>query len=153
MYGLDLHDPRLCLPAPVYHLENGAYLLGADVNEADLWKQVASVPFHAIAPERATDDLLAVFGLNSNVNGTHIARLTTERPDRETPALFYALEAVGSAEDSGMLVSLYEYQDPSTGRYVYLTDPQAQQSHGMCRDEPVCRVWRTPARPRLGISR
>ncbi len=147
MYGLNLDDPHLSLPAAVYHLQNGAYLLGSDVNETDQWDEVASVPFCAMEPGRATDDLLPVFALNSNVNGKNILRLTTERPDPPAPALFYALQADASAGDSDMMVSLYEYHDSGTGRYAYLTDLQAQQAAWTRSSEPICRVWKTPARP------
>jgi hypothetical protein len=153
MYGLDLADPRLCLPVPVYRLENGAYLLGDDVNEAGQWDEVESIPFHAMAPERAADDLQAVFALNSNVNGKHSTRLTTERPDPETPALFYALETVSPAEDSDMLVSLYEYRNPSTDRYAYLADPQGLQADWKRNREPLCRVWKAPARPMVASNK
>jgi len=149
MYGLDLADPRLSLPVPVYQLKNGVYLLGSAVNEADLWHQLASVPFYAMAPERAADDLLAVFALKSEINGKYITRLSTERSDAEASALFYALDTTGFTEDGDMLVSLYEYYDPSTGRHAYLTDPQGLQADWKRNREPLCRVWKAPARPIL----
>jgi hypothetical protein len=145
MYGLDLHNPRLALPVPVYHLKNAAYLLGGAVNEADQWDQVMSVPFYAMAPERAPDDLLPVFALNRDVHGRHMTRLSTEQPDPDAPALFYALGTVGPAEAKDMLVPLYEYQDPNTGRFAYLTDLQGMQPKGLLSPEPVCRVWKTPS--------
>ena len=146
MYGLELNDPRLSLPVPVYHLQNGAHMLGGDVNETEQWDQVASVPFCAMEPGRATNDLLPVFALNSDVNGRHFRRLTTERPGPEAPVLFYALKTDSPTEDSDMLVSLHEYRDSDTGRYAYWTDGQGQQADWKRSREPVCRVWKTPAR-------
>jgi hypothetical protein len=52
MYRLELNDPRLFLPAPVYRLQDGRYQMREGVVAAQAWDQVASVPFFALAQDR-----------------------------------------------------------------------------------------------------
>jgi len=46
MYRLDLADPRLILPSPVY-LVNGRYMMRDEVEGNKLWEKVESIPFFA----------------------------------------------------------------------------------------------------------
>ena len=59
MYRLNLGDPRLVLPVPVYQVrdEQGSrtYLLGDAVAEANRWDDVESVAFYAVEPGRGSD--------------------------------------------------------------------------------------------------
>jgi hypothetical protein len=52
MYRLSLDDPRLFLPAPVYRLRDGRYMMREGVAAARAWYKVESVPFFALAPDR-----------------------------------------------------------------------------------------------------
>jgi hypothetical protein len=65
MYRLNLDDPRLVLPAPVYQVRDGQdgkdYLMGGAVARADKWDSVESVAFYAVEPDRTADGLVAVY--------------------------------------------------------------------------------------------
>ena len=52
MYRMELDDPRLFLPAPVYRLRDGRTLMREGVAAARAWNEVESVPFFALAPDR-----------------------------------------------------------------------------------------------------
>jgi hypothetical protein len=52
MYRIALDDPRLFLPAPVYRLRDGRYLMRDGVAAARAWNQVEAVPFFALPPDR-----------------------------------------------------------------------------------------------------
>ncbi|MCU0916927.1 MAG: hypothetical protein MUC88_20555, partial [Planctomycetes bacterium] len=62
MYRLNLDDPRLVLPAPVYELQDGqggrTYSMRDAVARADRWDSVASVGFYAVEPNRTADGLV-----------------------------------------------------------------------------------------------
>lgn len=52
VYRMALDDARLFLPAPVYRLKDGRYLMRDGVEAARAWGQVAEIPFFALAPDR-----------------------------------------------------------------------------------------------------
>jgi hypothetical protein len=62
MYRMALDDPRLFLPAPVYRLRDGRYLMREGVAAARAWNQVESVPFFALAPDRRRAGTVEVAG-------------------------------------------------------------------------------------------
>ena len=127
MYRLNLADPRLDLPVPVYLGTNGTLALkGA----ADL-KSVQNIPFFALPPGAKTPGLVAVYA-----NGE---RLQTAGKAGQKP-LFYG----AGAQNSPDIVPLYEYA--GGGKYLYSTDPNLPGA-GLARAEtPICRVWRNPSR-------
>jgi hypothetical protein len=63
MYRLSLDDPRLFLPAPVYHLKDGRYLMRDGVEAAHAWEQVAEIPFFALPPDRKRPGAIGIGGL------------------------------------------------------------------------------------------
>jgi hypothetical protein len=63
MYRLALDDPRLSLPAPVYRLKDGRYLMREGVEAQHAWDQVAEIPFFALPSDRARAGAVAVDGL------------------------------------------------------------------------------------------
>ncbi len=75
MYRLNLDDPRLTLPAPVYvvsvagqrdGVHGTPYLaMGDTVARTDTWDLVESVPFYAVEPNRTADGLIAVYAQNT----------------------------------------------------------------------------------------
>jgi hypothetical protein len=62
MYRLSLDDSRLFLPAPVYRLKDGRYLMREGVEAAHAWSQVEEVPFFALPPDRKRPGTVAVGG-------------------------------------------------------------------------------------------
>ena len=63
MYRMALDDTRLSLPAPVYRLRDGRYLMREGVAAARAWNQVEAVPFFALAPDRRRAGTVQVAGV------------------------------------------------------------------------------------------
>jgi hypothetical protein len=93
MYRLDLSDPRLALPVPVYlvgHERSMArYLLGDALNAQNAWDGVLSVPFFAIPPGYNHEGLIPIFA--SIGNHGKVLRSQSSSQAGSTAALFYAL--------------------------------------------------------------
>ncbi|MGC1105028.1 MAG: hypothetical protein WA876_00680 [Candidatus Acidiferrales bacterium] len=93
MYRLDLGDPRLALPVPVYLVRTPNspphYLLREGLEAEGAWNSIESVPFFAIPPGAAHDRLIPIFAANDQ----HSAVLSTRASSADTQPLFYALPA------------------------------------------------------------
>lgn len=63
MYRMALDDPRLFLPAPIYRLRDGRYLMREGVVAEGAWNEVESVPFFALAPDRRRVGTVPVAGI------------------------------------------------------------------------------------------
>jgi hypothetical protein len=61
MYRLDLSDPRLVLPVPVYRV-GGRYLVAEQIERENLWGKIEAIPFFAF--DRASEGLIAADGGN-----------------------------------------------------------------------------------------
>ena len=65
MYRLDLNDPRLYLPVPVYFVSKVEgepnFQLREVVDSLDTWKNIDRIPFFGIPPNRKIDGLIAVY--------------------------------------------------------------------------------------------
>ena len=65
MYRLDLADPRLALPAPVYRVRDGGpgwrYLLKEELDAQTAWPNVEAAAFFAIPPGYSHDGLIPIF--------------------------------------------------------------------------------------------
>ncbi len=150
MYRLNLDDPRLLLPAPVYQVRDRQggrdYLMGSAMAQTDKWESVESAAFHAIEPGRATDGLIAVYSDKRPDGGT---RLTTESPAAGAKPLFYALPSAAQTTANTCLVPLYEYRHTSSGRRLYSTQSQLDEAGWSRQESPLCRVYRTPPGPLL----
>lgn len=150
MYRLNLGDPRLVLPVPVYQVRDGQnggrYLLGNAVAEANGWDAVESVAFYAVEPGRGNDQMVAVYA-EKLPDGN--SRLTTEPAEASAKPLFHALPATGSTTKNESIVPLYEYRHADSGQRLYATQPPANQPGWTRGEEPLCRVWKTPPGPLL----
>ena len=60
MYRLALDDSRLFLPAPVYRLKNGYYMLRSEVAARAAWGEVEEIPFFALPPDRHDENTVPV---------------------------------------------------------------------------------------------
>ncbi len=149
MYRLNLEDPRLVLPAPVYQIrgQNGErdYLLRDGMEKAGKWDSVESIPFYAVEPDRAGSDLIPVYvqKIPSRV------RLTLSRPDPSAAPLFFALLPSDSPNGNSRIVPLYEYRQADTGQYRYSAEPQLPEKGWIRAENPLCRVWKPPPGPLL----
>ena len=144
MYRLNLDDPRLVLPTPVYQTsdENGRkdYLLADGVKTAGKWDSVESAPFYAVEPQRASSDLVPIYVQKTGAGN----RLTTERPNRSADPLFCALPPGSSPKENSCVVPLYEYRYADKERYRYSTEPQLREEGWIRAESPLCRVWKSP---------
>ena len=70
MYRLDLNDPRLCLPVPIYFVTNFEgqpdYQLRESVDSLNIWNKIDKIPFFAIPPNRVFNGLVAVYQYMDN---------------------------------------------------------------------------------------
>ena len=148
MYRLNLDDPRLTLPVPVYQVsdENGRkdYLLADGVKKVGQWDLVESAPFYAVEPQRARDDLVPIYA--QRMDGGN--KLTLERPEQAAKPLFCALP-VDSADENSRIVPLYEYRHADKERYCYSTEPQLREEGWIRAENPLCRIWKSPPGPIL----
>ncbi len=118
MYRLNLDDPRLALPVPVY-LVQGRYMLREDVERAGAWDKVESVPFYALEPNRPRQGAVPVDG-------------------------FRGLPSSTSDGNNPCIVPLYQYRQTDSDRHLYSTDPELKREGWGRSKEPVCRVWKSP---------
>jgi hypothetical protein len=96
MYRLQLDDPRLALPVPVYQVRapDGAsrYLLREGLEAANAWGQVERIAFFAVPPDRAHRGLIPVYAVDEGPS----QRLAAGPPPADAPSprhrpLFLAL--------------------------------------------------------------
>jgi len=147
MYRLDLGDPRMVLPVPIYRVqEEQRYLPGSAVAEGDLWDRVKSVAFYAVEPGRGGKDLIPIYAERRAEGGT---RLTTEPREASARPLFLALPLSEPATKNESIVPLYEYRQDNSGRLRYSTQAQLDRAGWTRSERPLCRVWKAPAGPML----
>lgn len=91
MYRLDLNDPRLYLPAPVYLVKAGKsashYLMREEVATEYNWKKISAIPFFALPPDRQAEGAVPVFAVIEKGQ----TKLSIRSPGRQARPLFYAL--------------------------------------------------------------
>ncbi len=164
MHRLNLDDPRLTLPVPVYHVQGNTYRLGRDGVAASTPKElgmaptahhpqaaietatpgVAWVAFLAVEPDRASSGLIPIYA----TSGSSV-RLTTERPEESAAPLFFAMPPTETADANPCVVDLYEWRNTESEQVLYNTDPQLNRQGWKRADKPLCRVWKTPPGPLL----
>ncbi len=131
MYRLTLNDPRLALPSPVYLMARSdgttAYQTREQVEAADAWANVKSIPFYAVSTAYPHAALVPIF-------------------DGAAAPAFYGLPATAASGEKAVpsVVPLYEYKDGS-GRHWYSPDSGARFGTATRSEQPICRVWRNPS--------
>jgi len=141
MYRLDLGDPRLLLPVPVYAVSVDGSIV-ALATRAAVATDAADLPVAFFACDRAGAGLIPVY---SRGDGWAF-RLTIDRPASDAgsavPA-FYALPP-DSDPKSATVTGLWEYTSAGGRVRQYLTDRDTP-SPGLARAErPLCFVWPSP---------
>jgi len=148
MYRLNLDDPRLALPAAIYQVPSkqgqNDYLLRDGVEKANKWDSIESIPFYAVEPKRAHNNLIPIYA-----DKKREIRLTVKRPEPSAEPLFYALPSSGSEGENSCISALYEYYHADTQRRIYSTKPALQEKGWTRTNNPLCRVWKSPPDPPL----
>lgn len=156
MYRLNLDDPRLALPVAVYQVQDELvgwansvlptrnYLLREGVEKTNKWDSVESIPFYAVEPKKAHDDLVPIYADKGRA-----IRLTLERPNPSAGPLFYALPSSGPESENSCIVPLYEYYHAETEQCLYSTNPARREKGWIRAGIPLCRVWKAPPAPPL----
>jgi len=149
MYRLDLSDPRLALPAPVYETadDNGErhYRLRDGVEDAAAWDAIESIPFYVIEPHQAASDFMPIYACEND----GITVLTPKRPPADAAPLFLALPAKPAVRDNRCLVGLFEYRHTGSGQRRYSTRPSLDLEGWKRTAKPLCQVWKAPPGPVL----
>ena len=131
MYALNLDDPRLSLPAPVYRVagaDGRARLICRERVEAEaLWESIEEIAFFAVPPGR-------------NLPG-HVP----VRGDRDGAAAFFGLGPFKepAAAPAGV-VPLYVYSDGAGRARILSIDPALDGGRLKRSAEPICHVWKNP---------
>jgi hypothetical protein len=148
MYRLNLDDPRLVMPIAVYQISdtNGQsdYLLRDGVEKANKWGSIESIPFFAIEPKRAHDNLVPIYAEKERET-----RLTLESPNPSAEPLFYALPSSELESENPCIAALYEYHNDKTGRRIYSTKPALEEKGWTRTQDALCRVFKAPPAPLL----
>jgi hypothetical protein len=102
MYKLDLGDPRLYLPTPVYSLvdsnKNPTYMMREEIDTLNLWENINEIPFYAFPENRKLDKLVPVYLDKTSSNH----RLQTEFKEivkKSENLLFYAFPPSLNTQD------------------------------------------------------
>jgi len=124
MYELDLDDPRLVLPVPIYEqLSDGVQKVSP----------AAQGRIAFLAADRPREGFVAV---GRAADGSGLAA------GGKGDVGFYALPA-DMEHPPPTSVALYEYRDPSSRRY-YAVEGNKAPIGFMRAQKPLCRVWRYP---------
>jgi hypothetical protein len=144
MYRLDLSDPRLVLPVPVYPIGGRTC--------PDRFGTKARLPAGGIdcvpaflALERSVPNCVAVYERKQE-NGTYALELGPIPSPGLKPAdqpVFYALPAE-SKEPPPTTTLLYELTCEDGRRRTYATDVRSPIAGYRRAERPLCRVWRNP---------
>ena len=145
MYRLNLDDPRLDLPAPVYAVREPdgtqRLMMRPDLDAAQAWTRIDSIPFFALPGTSRRAGQTVIY--SAEKDGTTV--LHRERPpNTSAPPLFQVLSAAGDGPTPPGTALLYEYRRVSDRRRFYaaradLGNPEQEHS-----PEPLGRVWRNP---------
>jgi hypothetical protein len=148
MYRLDLDDPRLSLPAPVYLVREPGdpprWMMRDDVEAARAWPRVESQPFFAVPADRPAEGLVPIW--SHMENGVTLLRGDRPPGDKSQPLFFALAPTTGlqTADANPAVVPLYEYRRPRDGERLYSTQSDLRSSEWERASEPLCRVWENP---------
>jgi hypothetical protein len=146
MYRLDLDDPRLVLPVPVYARGDtpAELITKQDVNADD---PPLRAPF--FAPDRPAPGLIALAWSGAACRPRTL--IASDPADAATPPAFYALpSSTPAAERPAGALALYAYRDGDQ-RVAYA--PESAAPAGYERDgDALAYVWPSPLRVSLPVS-
>ncbi|HEY7422912.1 MAG TPA: hypothetical protein VH682_01505, partial [Gemmataceae bacterium] len=137
LYKLDLADPRLNLPVPIYKLsEEGAPVRFGTVRQL---KAKQSVPVAFFALDHPGEGTVPVYA------GDKGALRIGASKDRQSAPLFLALPA-DSKQPPATTTPLYEFVRKDGRGRAYSTDGDWSSPGYERSAKPICLVWRNPLR-------
>jgi hypothetical protein len=138
MYQLDLGDPRLALPVPMYQLSAGVPCEFGDRRHVRSPAEAAPAAFFAM--DRPGPQTVPVHLVRAKDGPVHL-RLENPAGD-SSPTAFYALKA-DTASPPATARPLYEFL-ASDGRHAYSTDARWTAPGFTLGPKPLCLVWNNP---------
>jgi hypothetical protein len=144
LYKLDLSDPRLALPVPVY-------LVAAEgePNRFATWPHLgqprANRPIAFFALDRPGPGTVPVYATEAADGGRGLQAGTAPAapPGRQPVPVFHALPAEAK-EPPAPAVPLYEFVHAGGQKRAYALDPSWSRPGYLRSHRPVCLVWRNP---------
>lgn len=132
MYRLDLDDPRLNLPVPVYdHPDARGFATGSE--------HAAVGPARFFALDRPGEGTVPVW---QGRRGGRPA-LVAGPPEGDAPALFHGLPA-DAPDAPKTAVALYEWVAEDGRSWKYAADGESTPAGYRRAERPVCLVWKAP---------
>lgn len=146
MYKLDLADPRMVLPVPVYTLTDPAQP-AAFATSDNLPKEHKPRVIAFFAPDRPAPGLVAICRDQASIDAPikSLAAKPAEQPAGDLNVLFYALPA-DAKEPPATTVPLFEYTRQSDKRKVWTTNDNWTTEGFTRAAQPLCRVWKSPTK-------
>jgi len=138
MYKLELDDPRLQLPVPIYRVEDTrhSYLSNSAIPGEEADREIA---FYAL--EKPWEGSISVYRKLDDKTGA--VRLELSSDGDQTPVAFYA-EPADTASPSPCTEPLYVFAHRKTRAFLYTTDEAVPDADYARVSEPLCRVWKRP---------
>jgi hypothetical protein len=143
MYKLDLADPRLILPVPIYQLSGSAI-----PDRFGAWDQVkpgsAAPPIAFFALDRPSPGSVRVEATETP-QGSRSLRVAASAPasaEQKNP-LFFALPP-DMKDAPATTTPLYEFVHKDGSKRVNSTDPELVLPDYKRQNDPICRVWKNP---------
>ncbi len=138
MYRLDLGDPRLALPVPVYRLgREGRLTTGSGVKTGQKRPPVAF-----FTPDRPDKRTVPVYEVAAPGGGQAL-RVGKASEEGKASPLFHALPP-DMEKRLATVVPLFEYVHTDSKARFYSTDAAPEQPGYRRTERPVCLVWHNP---------
>ena len=148
MYRLELDDPRLILPVPVYQLADSAgridYASRDELGTSDRWSLVQSAPFCAMPADRPRPGMIPIYRQTMTVDAAQVVVLGSAPAVASDKPLFLAFPA--DAPQQPCLAPLYEYRHAASAARCYATADPADAAWSRA-DKPLCLVWKPSGKP------
>ncbi len=144
MYRLDLSNPKLVLPVPVYVLSNPD-LPDQFATLSGVPDDVQKLPIAFFAPDQPGEGTVPIYQQDG-------ALVTGSKATKQAAPLFYALPA-DTAKPPAAAVALYEYVCANDGKRVYSTNRRWAKKGFQRSEQPLCYVWKNPMGVELPLHR
>ncbi len=142
MYKLDLADPRLALPVPIYQVAttNGSQRF-ATIHGVQKREGHREIDF--IALDQPIKGAVPVFAATDASSTLRVGLPLVDTAPADPKPLFYALPAE-TPEPPAPTTPLYEFVHRDGRQRAYATEAALSLPEFQRAEKPVCRVWRSP---------